>query len=170
MSTAAAVDASGPAEAGDKKGGKKKLLLIAAPVLLLLVGAGLWFTGILPKLLGMSHPAAQAEGHDAAAPAAPIFFEIPEIVANLNGNPHRPSYIKVKPRLELARQEDVARVQAALPRVLDMFQTFLRETRPEDLRGSGGVERLREELIARANLAAAPAKVRDVLFVEMLVQ
>jgi flagellar FliL protein len=42
--------------------------------------------------------------------------------------------------------------------------------RAEDLWGSMGTYRLREELIARADAAAAPARVADVLFVEMLVQ
>ncbi len=172
MSAAAAVNVSDPGEAGGgRTGGRKKLLLIAAPVLLLLaVGAGLWFTGILPKLLGLGHaPEHAAEAHETAA-APPVYFELPEMVANLNGNPRRPSYIKLKPRLQLARAEDAAQVQAALPRVLDMFQTFLRETRPEELRGSAGIQRLREELIARGNLAAAPARVLDVLFIEMLIQ
>ena len=41
---------------------------------------------------------------------------------------------------------------------------------PEDLRGSGGTYRLREELLARGNLAVAPARINDVLFTEMLVQ
>ncbi len=171
-SAAVTADAPGAAEADGgqelKKGGKKKLLLIAAPVLLLLVGGGLWFTGIAPKLLGIGGSSAARAG--VAAAPAPTFFEIPEIVANLNGNPRRPSYIKLKPRLELARAGDAARAQAAMPRLLDMFQTFLHETRPEELRGSAGIQRLREELIARANLAAAPAKVVDVLFVEMLIQ
>jgi flagellar FliL protein len=57
-----------------------------------------------------------------------------------------------------------------MPRVLDMFQTYLREIRPEELRGSAGTWRLREELIARANIAVAPARVTDVLFTEMLIQ
>ena len=39
-----------------------------------------------------------------------------------------------------------------------------------DLRGSAGLYRLREELLVRVNKAAAPAKVSDVLFKEMLVQ
>jgi flagellar FliL protein len=51
-----------------------------------------------------------------------------------------------------------------------MFQTYIREIRPEELRGSTGTYRLREELIARAQIAVHPAQVRDVLFVEMLVQ
>jgi flagellar FliL protein len=42
--------------------------------------------------------------------------------------------------------------------------------RPEELRGAEGTYRLREELIARADIAAAPARVANVLFTEMLVQ
>jgi flagellar FliL protein len=42
--------------------------------------------------------------------------------------------------------------------------------RPEELRGAAGTYRLREELIARASVAAAPAKVKDVLFTELLIQ
>jgi flagellar protein FliL len=64
----------------------------------------------------------------------------------------------------------VARLQAVMPRVIDNFQVYLRELRVEDLRGSAGVYRLREELLVRVNSAAAPVKVRDVLFKEMLVQ
>ena len=49
-------------------------------------------------------------------------------------------------------------------------QTYLREMRPEELRGAAGTYRLREELLARVMPAVAPAKVTDVLFTEMLVQ
>jgi flagellar FliL protein len=51
-----------------------------------------------------------------------------------------------------------------------LFQTYLREMRPEELRGSAGTYRLREELLARANVALAPVRVVDVLFSELLVQ
>jgi flagellar FliL protein len=54
--------------------------------------------------------------------------------------------------------------------VVDLMQTYLREMRPEELRGSAGTYRLREELLVRASTAAAPAKVSDVLFTQMLVQ
>lgn len=99
-----------------------------------------------------------------------MFFELPDIIANLNSGARRAVYVKVKPRLELARAEDEPVVRAALPRLMDMFQTYLREMRPEELRGSAGMYRLREELLARANVAVTPAKVIDVLFVEMLIQ
>ena len=46
----------------------------------------------------------------------------------------------------------------------------LRELRLDDLKGSAGVLRLKEELLRRVNVAAAPYKVRDVLLKEMIVQ
>jgi len=61
-------------------------------------------------------------------------------------------------------------VTAQMPRLLDLFQTYLREIRPDELHGSAGTYRLREELIARADIAAAPAKIVDILFTEILVQ
>lgn len=176
---AAAAPAKAEAAEGEapaaKKGGKKKLLLILLPLLLLIgVGAGLWFTGILPKLLGMGPPpeeTTEAAAEPAPPPRSPpAFVDLPEIVANLNVPGRRASFVRLRAKLEITRAEDTAAVQAAMPRLQDLFQTYLREVRPEELRGSAGTHRLREELIARANLAAAPARVTDVLFVEMLVQ
>ena len=154
MSSAAVVaDGAGAAGSGKgaaKKAGKKKLILIAVPVLLIAAGAGLWFTGILPGLLGTNHPSA-AEQQKEAVKAAPVFVELPEIVANLNVGTHRASFVKLKARLELSKPEDQAPFVAAQPRIIDLFQTYLREMRPEELRGSAGSYRLREELIARAS-------------------
>ena len=95
---------------------------------------------------------------------------MPDILANLNAPGRRPTFIKLRSKIEVARGDDVAAVQAAMPRLVDLFQTYLREMRPVELRGSAGTHRLREELMARANIAAAPARISDVLFVEILVQ
>ena len=155
---------------GAKGGGRGKLLLlVGVPLLLAGAGGGLWFSGILPGLLGLHPPLVEG----APAPAAlrqPVFFDMPDIVANLNAPGRRSSYIKLRSKLELSRPEDAAAITAALPRLLDLFNTYLREMRPEELRGSAGTHRLREELMARANIAAAPGRVTDVLFVELLLQ
>lgn len=176
-SKAAEAKAEGGEEAPPKKG-KKKLLIILVAVIVLLAGAGagLWFTGILPKMLGMHPPAEaqqeekQAEAPRPAPPIPPTFLDLPDIVTNLNAPGRRPTFIKLRSKLELAKAEDVGPLQAAMPRLLDIFQTYLREVRPEELRGSIGTHRLREELIARANLVAAPVRVNDVLFIEIIVQ
>jgi flagellar FliL protein len=57
-----------------------------------------------------------------------------------------------------------------LPRVEDIFQVFVRELRASDLEGSGGVHRLREELLRRVNVAVAPTRVEAVLFKDVIVQ
>ncbi len=150
-----------------KPSSRRKLILLAVPLLVAALLAGLWFSGILPNLLGLRH----AEEHEVqAAPVIPVFVDLPEMIANLNGNAHRPSYVKLNARLEVASAQDAEKVRQAMPRVQDLFQTYLREMRPEELRGSAGSYRLREELITRANIAVAPAHVTDVLFVQMLVQ
>ena len=165
------------AAADAPKKSKKKLVLLAVPVLLIAVLAGLWFGGILPSLLGIGEKPAAKPGKpgEIAAEAqekakVPVFLDLPDLIANLNVGQRRSAFIKLKAKLELARAEDEPVVAAAMPRLQDMFTTYLREMRPEELRGSAGTYRLREELIARANIAAAPARVVDVLFSEMLIQ
>jgi flagellar FliL protein len=172
------IEASEEVQEVKKGGGRKKLLiLLGAPVLLVAIGAGLWFGGILPPLLGMGQPPQSAESRE-PGPRTVSFLDMPEIVTNLNAPGRRAVYVKLRSKLELARPEDGAVVQASMPRLLDLFQTYLREVRPEELRGSAGTQRLREELVARANIAVAQAgrgdaqqiRVNDVLFLEILVQ
>jgi flagellar protein FliL len=151
-----------------KSGGKKKLILLAAPVLLIGILAGLWFSGVGPRLLGIKHN--EAEKQEAARPSMPVFVDLPDMIANLNSPTNKPSYIKLQARLEVAQSEDAEKVKQEMPRLQDIFQTYLREMRPEELRGSPGIYRLREELLGRANVAVAPVKVNDVLFTQLLIQ
>ncbi len=178
-SRAAATPAEGEgAEAAPKKGGRKKLVLIALPVLLLGLGAGLWFSGILPSMLGMGNAHATAENAEPSPPPQAAFIDLPEIVSNLNAPGRRASFVRLRARLEIADGLDAPLVEAAMPRLVDLFATYLREVRLEELRGSAGSHRLREELIARATIAvtgnsrpnAPTPRVTDVLFAEILVQ
>ena len=144
---------------------RKKILLIAAPVLLLAIGAGLWFSGILPRLIFGKPPEVIASG-----PQVRVFVDLPEMVTNLNGTSKRQVYIKLHAKLEVPGKADADAVAAAMPRIQDLFQTYLRDLRPEELKGSIGSYRLREELINRASIAIAPAEVRDVLFIELVIE
>ncbi len=157
------------------RGGRGRLLVLAAVALLLLIGGGAggaWYFGLLP-IPGLPAPSgtASAEAAPAAAPQRPpVYVEVPEIVTNLNTAARRQTFVKLRSRIEVALPEDVKAVEQAMPRLLDMFTTYLRETRPEELRGSAGTHRLREEMVARANIAVRPGAVTDVLFVEVVVQ
>lgn len=181
--TAAAAAPAPDAEKPAQKSGKRRLILLAVPMILVGIGAGLWFSGVLPRLLGRDKKtevasAAQAEGAAGkpadgkeATPKEIPAIDLPDLIANLNVAPGRPaSFVKLHVRIELARPEDVAIAKNATARLQDLFQTYLREMRPDELRGSEGTWRLREEMLARANIAIAPARATDVLFTEMLVQ
>ena len=156
-----------PAEAAPRFGRKKLLLFVAAPLLaMLLIGAGLYFSGLLNRFFGPAKPAAAEK----VEPKQAIFYDLPELLVNLATSGRKASFLKISVSLELENPVDVARLQAVLPRIVDNFQVYLRELRIEDLKGSVGMYRLREELLMRVNAAAAPAKITDVLFKEMLVQ
>jgi len=157
------------------KKGKKKLLIIVAVILLLVFGglAAAYFTGLLQPVLDQVLGGSTDEMVDGDA-LSPIgggtFFELPELLVNLNTGGRKTTFLKIKVSIELENPEAIPQVEAVMPRVLDNFQVYLRELRLDDLKGSAGMYRLREELLVRVNAAVAPVRVRDVLFNEMLVQ
>ena len=155
-------------EGPPKKKKSKKLLFIILPVVLLLGGAGgAYFMGVFG---GKEDPAVAKKKAEEKARKEIVYYPVPEILVNLSGTGGKTHYLKIKVSLELANKTEIPKVEAVLPRIVDNFQVYLRELRVEDLRGSAGLYRLREELLTRVNIAAAPAKVSDVLFKEMLVQ
>jgi flagellar FliL protein len=159
-----------PAEpAGKPKSSRRKLLLVGggALVLLLAAGAAAKFSGLADGLLG------GGEATETAAPAQEtvgVFYDLPEMLVNLSTNGKKLGFLKLRVALELEDAEASAKIETVLPRIVDSFQTYLRGLRMDDLNGSAGLYRLREELLLRVSAAVKPVKVKDVLFKEMLVQ
>ena len=156
-----------------EKGGKNKLLIVVALVIFLVVGgvAGAYFTGLLDPIIAMIVGEEIVEGDDEITSSEnAVFYDVGELLVNLNTGGRKSSFLKIRMSLELEDPNDIQRIESIMPRIIDNFQTYLRELRIEDLKGSAGMYRLREELLARASAAAAPVKVSDVLFKEMLVQ
>jgi flagellar FliL protein len=147
----------------------KKVMLFALPVVLILGAlAFLYFSGILSSL---TH---KASAEQPAAEKATVisYYDLPDMLVNLRSDGPRPSFLKISVSLETNHPEDKAVLDRVLPRVIDTFQVYLRELRVDQLQGSAGLLRLREELLARVNAALKPSNVHvnDVLFKEMLVQ
>lgn len=99
-----------------------------------------------------------------------VFYDLPDMIVNLNSTSRQSRYLKIKVALEFGDPKVVDQIETVMPRIIDHFQVYLRELREDDLRGSAGLYRLKEELMIRVNQALRPAKIRDVLFKEMLVQ
>jgi flagellar FliL protein len=153
--------------------GNKKMLIIVAAALLLVVGgggAGAYF--FLFSGSDEAKGAKTAEGKPIPPIVAPqvAFYEMPDMVVNIQSSDGNPAYLKLAVALELTGADEKAGIQPLMPRVVDQFQGYLRELRVDDLKGSAGVLRLKEELLRRINVATAPFAVKDVLLKEMIVQ
>jgi flagellar FliL protein len=98
-----------------------------------------------------------------------LFYTMPGLVVNMQTADGRASFLKLKLTLEVPDQATVDTLEPNIPRLQDMFQTFLRELRPEDLQGSQGSYQLRMEIQRRVNMVIAPSKVNAVLIEEMLI-
>jgi flagellar FliL protein len=141
----------------------KKVMMMAAAGLLVVAGGGAgayYFFG---------HAAHDKPVKAEVKPAT--FVDMPDVLVNLaSAGSDRTQYLKVKIVLELPSANEVQQIQPLMPRVMDAFQTYLRELRATDLDGSAGLYRLKEELTRRVNLAVAPNRVTAVLFKEIVVQ
>ena len=151
---------------------KSKFALKLPPLKFLIVGAAalaLIGGGVGAYLTLFSHK--HEEKADAHAPKPAVFVDLPEVLVNLsNPGSDRTQYLKIKVVLELPEQKMIEQITPIMPRVMDAFQTYLRELRPSDLDGSAGLYRLKEELTRRVNVSIAPSRINAVLFKEIVVQ
>lgn len=159
----AGADAEGGAQAAAPKGkfSRKTIMIAAAGAVVLIGGVGAYFMMGKPK-----------EPAPAVAQMKPaVFLDVPEVLVNLSSTgAERTQYLKVKVVLELPDATMTPQIQTTMPRVMDAFQTYLRELRPTDLEGSAGLYRLKEELTRRVNAAIVPSRITAVLFKEIVVQ
>jgi flagellar protein FliL len=158
--------AEGVAEASEvaKPKGKLKLIIAVVAVLAIIGGGASWF-------FFLRHHGEEMQHAEAPPPKPPVYVEVPDMLVNLIGLPgERVQYLKVKLVLEVKEEKQGEAIRPTLPRVTDIFQTYLRELRPGDLNGSAGLFRLKEELTRRVNVALAPNQVSAVLFKEVVVQ
>lgn len=157
------------AASGKARGRRRTILVVILPLLLLLLGGG----GTAAYVMGMVPPGSRIAGvaEEAALPADIVFVDLPDLLINLHGDgSRRMRFLKLATAVEVAGEEQAAMVRQLVPRILDSFHMYLRAVRPEELEGSQGVYRLKEELLVRTNEAIRPAQVRGVLIRELLVQ
>jgi flagellar FliL protein len=159
--------AEGAAEGGEVASapkGKLKLIIMVVGLLAVLGG------GAATYFLFFRHGAEEVHA-EAPPPKPPSFVEVPDMMVNLAGAPgERVQYLKVKLVLEVKEEKQIEAIRPSMPRVTDIFQSYLRELRPGDLNGSAGLFRLKEELTKRVNVALAPNQINAVLFKEVIIQ
>ena len=161
---------------------KKKLIIIGAAAGVLLLGGG---GGAAMMLSGGSAKAeTAAEGHGEEAPAESesgghggaegeskeAFVDVPAMVVNLRSPDGASRFLKLHFMIVPGAKGTPETLKDKLPLILDAYQPFLRELRPEDLAGSAAVFRIKEEMLVRATEVTGPGMVKDILIQDLVQQ
>jgi len=146
---------------------RKKLIIIVVAVLAVLAAGGggaAWF------LLGKKGGEKTAVAAEAKHEGKEAFVDVPAMLVNLRTSDGNPHYLKVHFMLVAGPNATEQTLKEQIPLVLDAFQPFLRELRPEDLAGSAAVFRIKEELLARTHDALGEGMVDDILIQDLIQQ
>jgi flagellar protein FliL len=183
MSSPEIIEEGAEAAKAAKPKSKKKLIIIGAAAGVLLLGGG----GATAFMLsGGSAKAETAEGghaktedkaadsgHGEAGDAAggkDAYVDVPAFMVNLRSPDGQARFLKL--HFMIVPGDGVApdTLKEKLPLVMDSFQPFLRELRPEDLAGSAAVFRIKEEMMVRATATLGDGQVKDILIQDLVQQ
>jgi len=155
-----------------KTSGKKIIIIAVVAVFILALGGGAAYFflsgGEDEQTADAEHGTQEGEAGEEEA-GEPLFLELAPMLVNIDTAGGKPKYLKLTVALEVDKQSSLEELNKKMPLIIDQFQTYLRELRVEDLNGSAGMFRLKEELLIKVNDAVYPTRVNDVLFKEMLV-
>ena len=146
---------------------RKKLLIIGAAAALVLVGGG---TGAA-LLMGGGEAETEVAAHDGGEDDVlnqPV--DVPPLLVNLRSPDNAPHFLKVHVLLVPGPKSSAEALKNKVPVLLDVYQPFLRELRPEDLAGSAAVFRIKEQLLVRARETLGDGHVKDVLVQDLIQQ
>jgi len=155
-----------PQESTDVAAKRKRLKIIAAVVAVLLLVAG----GLGYYFLVMEHGDGKQEAAEDKAAEAAIYVPAPEMIVNLRTPDGQSAFLKIN--FSIAAHDEAAgeMLQERMPEIRDALQPFLRELRPEDLAGSAGVFRIKEEMTRRVKNRVGPDMVDDILIQDLIQQ
>jgi flagellar FliL protein len=180
MSSPEIIEEGAEAANAAKPKSKKKLIIIGAAAGVLLLGGG---GGAAFMLSGSSAKAEEAkdahaekkeekkaEGGEGEAAGKDAFVDVPAFMVNLRSPDGQARFLKLHFMIVPADGVAVDGLKEKLPLVLDAFQPFLRELRPEDLAGSAAVFRIKEEMMVRATATLGDGQVKDILIQDLVQQ
>jgi len=147
---------------------KRLLIIVGGVILLLLIAGAAAFVLLRPAGDASAAGAeAKAESHDEEGAT---YVDAPAMVVNLRGADGAARFLKIRFTFVPASAAKGEEIKAKLPLIIDAFQPFLRELRPEDLAGSAAVFRIKEEMLVRATGAMGPGVVKDILIQDLIQQ
>lgn len=179
-----AVEAGPEAAVAAPRFGKKQKIMAAAAAVLVLAGGG----GAAAFLMGGSkeesaenrvvgedgggeaEAAAEEEGGEGGKKEGLPLIDVPPLLVNLRTPNGEPRYLKLRFMIEVTSSGKADQVQRRMPAIIDSYQPFLRELRPEDIAGSAAVYRIKEEMMVRTVAVVGKGIVKDILIQDLVQQ
>ncbi|MDD4855363.1 MAG: flagellar basal body-associated protein FliL [Sulfuricurvum sp.] len=180
----------GAPEGGEKKKSGNMLLIIIIAVLFLIIIIG----GIIAFMMMGSHeeesgaathkeasakgegkaaeseaPAAESEGHGSSATEVGIMFPLDLFTVNLLSESGR-RYLKVEMNLELEGEELALELETKKPVLRDIIIRILSSKSLEEISTVKGKETLKEQIVSELNTRVKDGKIKNVYFVDFVVQ
>jgi len=159
---------------GSSKGKSKVLIIII--VLLLVLGAGggavVYFV-VLPKMAGgekAGEPGKEGVKKEVETDLASLgtTAELPSFIVNLGGGTGR--YLKATIVLKLSTEEVAKEIKNREPQIKDAVITVLSSKTPDEILSVQGKYDLKGEIMKRINVFLATGVVKELFFVEFVVQ
>ena len=145
---------------------RKKLLLIVVPIVAAIGIFGFYYTSQKSKKLAPTNYSIvrRTAENGKETDSYTIFYDLPEVDVRLRNVPSKDQVVKIKLSIELSKMEDITTIEALSAKLTDAVIAHTIELMPEEIDGSEGIYWLREELLYRMNLIAAPVKISNLNF------
>jgi flagellar FliL protein len=149
-----------------KKGSALKLIIIGVVILIVLGGAGVaaYFFFIKSNV-----PADGKKPVEQTKTQISVFWPMDPFIVNLIDNEGE-RYLKVVMQLELSDQQAIEELNFAKPKLRDSILDLLSAKTYKEMMDSIGKQRLRDEIVMRANVYLTKGKVNKVYFTEFIIQ
>ncbi len=156
---------------GASSGGSKLLIIILAIVLVLLIGGGaaVYFV-VLPKIQQTEGKTIETAEKEKAAPAVSLgsTIELQPFIVNLSGGGGR--YLKTTMVLQLSTPDVAKEITNRAPQIKDAVITILSSKTADEIMSVQGKYDLKTEIMRRVNTFLSTGVVRELFFVEFVVQ
>lgn len=140
----------------------KKTLIIGIAIVALIGGGGLVYSKFYSN---------HGNSTQSVDDKTTLFVPMDEITVNLKqGVENNTAWLKVRVTLEVLGKANNDTVTKMMPKITDIFQTYLKELRKNDLDGSFGIYKIKDEMLLRINAILYPAKIEAILFQDFMMQ
>ncbi len=149
----------------------KKILLFLVPSLIVIgVIVGLYFLFIPQSRNDENAAYSIVESEENDTKKITIFYDLPEIPVQLQSPDSQNAVVKIKINVELSKMEDIKTIESLMPQINDAVITHISELSLDEINGAEGLYWLKEELLYRLSLIAAPVKISNLNFKRFEIQ